>query len=140
MNAKSSSRRATTTLAVVMACIALAAIALAVAAPSAGAIGPHNQFLAVQVGSNGLLNIVAYPGADGTATTGSWDLSFRWDRSPWSSFTTVRVDGSDYRYGTGTPVKAPTDDTVTTNTSQLKTTTGAILVTQRLSLVANSAT
>ena len=127
-------------LAVVMACIALTAIALVLAAPSAEASGPHNQYIAVQVGSNGLFNIGAYPGADGTATTGSWDLSYRWGNSPWSSFTTLRVDGSDYKYGTGTPVKAPTDDTATTNTSQWKTTTGDILVTQRLSLVANSAT
>ena len=135
------SRRTTTTLAVVMVCVALTAAALAFAAPSAKATGPHNQFLAVQVGSNGQFNIGAYPAADGSATTGvSWDLSYSWAGPPWSSFTTVRVDGSDYRYGTGTPVQAPTDTSATTNTSQWRTTTGDILVTQQLSLVANSAT
>jgi len=143
MSATARLRAATTTfgvVVVVVACIALAATTLALAATPAGAAGPHNQFLAVQVGYDGQFNIGAYPAADGSQTTGSWDLSYRWGNSPWSSFSTVRVDGSAYRCDTSlTVVKVPTDVDATSNVTQWKTTTG-ILVTQRLSLVTNSAT
>lgn len=125
---------------VVVCVLALAAAALAVAAPIANAVGPHNGLLAVQVGSDGKFNIGAAPAADGTATADSWDLSYRWDSSPWSAFTTVRVDGVDHVFGggDGTWVKVPTDDSATSNSAQWKV--GSILVTQTLSLVANSAT
>jgi len=138
MTATASLRRATTTLAVMMAGIALTAATLMLAVPSAGATGPHNQFIAVNVGSDGRFNIGAYPGTDGSPTTGSWDLSYKWDSSPWSSFTTLQVDGNNSTYGSdGTPVTPPTDAGVTNTSAWL---TGDIRVTQQLSLVANSAT
>ncbi len=135
------SRRATkSALLVVVLVLVLAAVAMSVAASPAAAVGPHNDQLAIQVGSDCLFNIGAAPAADGSATTGSWDISFRWPRSPWSAFTTVRVDGVDYKYGggDGTLVRAPTDDSATSNVSQWRV--GDILVTQRLSLARNSAT
>ena len=127
-------------LLVVVSVLVAAAAVLAVVAPVAGALGPHNDKLAVQVGSDGTFNIGAAPSADGTATTGSWDLSYRWPYSPGTSFTTVRVDGADHVFGSadGTWVKAPTDDNATTNSCQWQV--GDILVTQTLSLVANTAT
>ena len=142
MTATVRARRATTIgMLVVMLVLALSATAIAVAASPAGAVGPHNDLLAVQVGSDCRFNIGAAPAADGSEVSGtSWDISYRWASSPWSSFTTVRVDGADYTYGSssGTLVQAPTDDSATSNVSQWQT--GDILVTQRLSLVANSAT
>jgi hypothetical protein len=124
---------------VVLASIALMAIALVVAPPPAEATGPHNQYLAVNVGADALFNIGAYPDAAGGSTTGSWDLSFRWPQSPWSSYTTIRVDGSNYRYGSsGTQVTPPTDAGVT-NTSAWQT-TADVKVTQLLTLVDNPAT
>lgn len=139
MDAKASLHRATTTLAVVLACIALMAIALVVAPPPAEATGPHNQYVAVNVGDNGRFDIGAYPDAAGGATAGSWNLSYGWPGSPGTSFATIRVDGSSYIYGsTGTQVTPPTDAGVT-NTSAWQT-TGDIKVTQLLTLVDNSAT
>jgi hypothetical protein len=141
MRATVRTRRVTTFgLLVVVLALVLTAAGVALAAPPAGAAGPHNDALAVQVGGDCLFNIGAYPAPDGSATTDSWDISYRWSSSPWSSFTTVRVDGVDYVYGSssGTLVQAPTDDSATSNVSQWQV--GDILVTQRLSLIANSAT
>jgi hypothetical protein len=136
------SRGATTyALLVVMLVLVLAATAMSVAASPAAAVGPHNEFLAVQVGSDCLFNIGAAPDASGGAVPGtSWDISYRWPSAPWSSITTVRVDGADYIYGSssGTLVQAPTDDSATSSVSQWQV--GDILVTQRLSLATNSAT
>jgi hypothetical protein len=140
MRAMVRTRRASTFgLLVVVFALVLTAACVAVAASPARAAGPHNDTIAVQVGSDCLFNIGAAPAADGSATADSWDLSYRWASSPWSSFTTVRVDGADYVYGSssGTLVQAPTDD-ATSNVSQWQI--GDILVTQRLSLVGNSAT
>lgn len=141
MTATVRTRRATRLgLLVVVLALVLTAAAIAVAASPAQAVGPHNEFLAVQVGDDCLFNIGAAPAADGSATTGSWDISYRWPSSPWSSYTTVRVDGADYVYGSssGTLVQAPTDDSATSSVSQWQT--GDILTTQRLSLTPNSAT
>ena len=134
-------RSATWGMLVVVLALVLTASAMAATASPAGAVGPHNSFLSVQVGNDCLFNIGAFPAADGSAVTGtSWDISYRWSSSPWSSFTTVRVDGADYIYGSssGTLVQAPTDDSATSNVSQWQI--GDILVTQRLSLTTNSAT
>jgi hypothetical protein len=131
----------TCALLVVVLVLVLAATAMAVAASPAAAVGPHNDTLAVQVGGNCLFNIGAAPAPDGSAVSGtSWDISYRWPSSPWTSYTTVRVDGADYIYGSssGTLVQAPTDDSATSNVSQWQI--GDILVTQRLSLAPNSAT
>lgn len=142
MTATVGARRATTFgVLVVMLALVLTATAIAVAASPADAVGPHNGSLAVQAGSDCRFNIGAAPAADGSAVSGtSWDISYRWPNSPWSSYTTVRVDGADSIYGSssGTLVQAPTDDSATSNVSQWQV--GDILVTQRLSLVANSAT
>jgi hypothetical protein len=141
MTARVRTRRAKTFgMLVVMLALVLTATAVAVAASPAAAVGPHNDFLAVQVGGDCIFNIGAAPAPDGSATATSWDISYAWPSSPWSSYTTVRVDGSDYIYGSssGTLVKAPTDDSATSNVSQWQV--GDILVTQRLSLTGNSAT
>ena len=139
MTAKASLHRVTVTFAVVTAGIALTALALVVAPSPAAATGPHNEFIAAQVADdNGRFNIGAYPDVAGARTTGSWDLSYRWDLGPMTSFTTLQVDGVNSVYGTDGSRVTPPYDTGVTDTSAWKT--GDILVTQQLSLVANSAT
>ncbi len=63
---------------------------------------PQTDFLAVQVGSDGTFNMGANPlAADcGTGPTFNtpcrYNLMFAWPSEPGSSFTTVRIDGSDF--------------------------------------------
>ena len=100
---------------------------------------PCNGRLAIQVASDGTFNLggLPDPGTCG-ATTGSFDLTYAWPGSPGTSFTTVRVDGSDNSYGAGTLVSPPTDVNATTNSSAFQH--GDVLVTQTLSLAANPQT
>jgi CSLREA domain-containing protein len=102
---------------------------------------PFNDRLAILVGSNGLFNIGAFPDPQtGGAITGqSWDLMFRWPSAPWSSYTTIRIDGSDYVYGsTGTQLEAPTD--IDSNTNQSIWQIGDMEITQTLQIAFNNQT
>jgi hypothetical protein len=125
--------------------VAVAFLALPAAADEKDGTGdlaadPCNSRLAVQVGSDGRFNIGAFP--DETtcgATVGSWDIMYRWPYSPWSSFSTVRVDGSDNVYGSsGVQIEAPTDVNATTNRSKWQM--GDIEATQALEIVFNNQT
>jgi len=63
---------------------------------------PQTDFLAVQVGSDGTFNMGANPfaGDCGFGPTFPspcrYNLMFAWPSEPGSSFTTVRIDGSDF--------------------------------------------
>lgn len=104
------------------------------------AADPFNDRLAIQVGTDGRFNIGAFPNTSGGATPGvSWDMTFRWPLAPWSSFTTVRIDGVDAIYGSaGTLLQAPTDIDARTNQSRWQI--GDIVVTQILQLAQNNQT
>ena len=77
--------------------------------PSAYPMNLHNEHLSLLVGSDGRFNMGAKPNpTTGGAQEGSYNLSYRWSRSPGTSRSTVRIDGADYVYGSsGTAVEAP---------------------------------
>lgn len=103
--------------------------------PSTTVADPSNDYLAIQVGSDGRFN----SGATGLNTGSSFNISYAWPRSPWSSFTTVRIDGTDNIYGgSGTQTQPPTDVSSLENTSSWQI--GNILVTQDLSIVNGTST
>jgi hypothetical protein len=95
---------------------------------------PCNSFIAVQVAADGTFNEGAYP--DPTtcdAVTGtSWDLLYSWPGRTDTSFTTVRIDGTDATIGEGTEVTAPHDVDAVTNQGVWQH--GDIRVTQTLQL------
>lgn len=101
---------------------------------------PCNARLAVQVASNARFNIGAYPEPLSCgATSGSWDIMYRWPNSPRTSFTTIRVDGVDNIYGSsGIPVEPPND--IDANTNRSKWQIGGIEITQTLQLADNPQT
>lgn len=101
-----------------------------------------NSRLAVQVGSDGRFNVGADPDPQtgGSVSGQSYDLAFAWPSSPWSSFTTVRIDGVNYTYGSsaGTFQTPPTavDGRTISSVWQIND----VDVTQTLQLVPNSQT
>ena len=122
--------------------LVLALAAASVAAPGLSAAGaakgvrlspgvgdPQNDFLAIQVAAEGFFNMGANPGAppcgEGPTfvTPCRYNLMFQWPDSPGTSFTTVRIDNSDFPYDTTLEfgdVQFPTDDdSHTTNTSRV---------------------
>ncbi|MHB1391026.1 MAG: hypothetical protein ACYCXF_07345 [Thermoleophilia bacterium] len=112
--------------------------ALADKSPPAGtqvAADPSNDYLAIQVGSDGKFN----SGATGIITGSSFNISYAWPSSPWSSFTTVRVDGADNIYGAGCPlVQPPTDLPDLVNESIAEC--AGVRVTQTLQIVTGTST
>ena len=100
----------------------------------------YNGRLAIQQNpDNAKFNIGALPNANGGYNSGSsYDLSFSWPSSPWSSYSTVRVDGTDYYYGaSGALTLAPTNNgSALTSAWQM----GDVEVTQSLSIVPNPQT
>jgi lysophospholipase L1-like esterase len=102
---------------------------------------PCNNNLAIQVASDGRFNEGAYPDPS-TCSTGpsSFNLSFAWPGLPGTSFDTVRVDGSDFIYGSsGSVISPPTDINSTTNQSSWQV-TPVIKDTQTLSIVTGPST
>ncbi len=98
-----------------------------------------NQLIAVQVGSNGRFNMGALPDSTGGSGTNSYDLIYRWPGSPDTSFSTVRVDGTDNIYGSsGTMVESPRDIDAKSNRSKWKI--GDIEITQNIQIVNNPQT
>lgn len=97
---------------------------------------PFNERLAIQVGANGRFNIGAFPDpATGAPMAGSFDLTYRWPSNPNTSYTTFRIDGADYVYGSsGALVQAPTDNGLS-NTSIWRI--GDLEITQTLTIVRN---
>jgi hypothetical protein len=80
------------------------------APPHLLASAPFNARIAINVGNNGRFNFGAFPNPQtGGAIAGtSWNLSYRWPNDPDTSFTTIRINGSDTIYGDGgTQLRAP---------------------------------
>lgn len=129
-------------LAAIVTCMLMAGgvSALADKTPPAGtqvAADPSNDYLAIQVGSDGRFN----SGATGIVTGSSFNISFAWPNSPWSSFTTVRVDGADYIYGNGDGcplVQPPTDLPDLVNESVAEC--AGVRITQTLQIVNGTST
>ena len=64
------------------------------------ASGIYNEFIAAQVSSGGRYNFGGFPGgASNVASSQSFNLSYSWPGSPSTSYTTVRVDGTDLVFG-----------------------------------------
>ncbi|NJO81355.1 MAG: hypothetical protein HC828_00430 [Blastochloris sp.] len=82
----------------------------------------------------------AFPNpATGGSTADSWDLMFAWPNPPDTSFTTIRIGGNDFVYGSaGTLITAPTNVDTRTNRSRWRI--NDIDTTQELKLVENPQT
>ncbi|NOK64310.1 MAG: hypothetical protein GFH25_541320n50 [Chloroflexi bacterium AL-N10] len=77
--------------------------------------------------------------ATGDARADSWDLMFNWPNPPSTSFTTIRIGGNDFVYGSaGTLITAPTNVDTRTNRSRWRI--NDIDTTQELKLVENPQT
>ena len=100
---------------------------------------PFNTFIGIQVGTDGRFNMGAFPNSSGGAGANSFDLLYRWPNSPWSSYSTIKINGVDNIYGSsGMVLLAPTDIDGRTNRSKWKV--GDIEITQTLQLVINPQT
>lgn len=98
-----------------------------------------NNRLAIQVGADGRFNIGALPNAQGSGGASSWDLMFRWPDFPWSSFSTLQIDGANYVFGSsGVQLESPNNIDNSTNRSKWKI--GDVEVTQTLQIVFNPQT
>ncbi len=100
----------------------------------------YNSLLAFQVAADGHFNAGAAPDpATGFAGTNSYGIMYRWPGYPFSSFTTVRIDGNDLVYGrAGFNIESPANIDAKTNRSRWQI--GDIEVTQILQLAFNSQT
>jgi hypothetical protein len=105
--------------------------------PSASIFNPR---LAIQVASDGRFNIGAFPNpVTGGALPGSFDLMYRWPQTPSTSFSTIRIDGANFRYGSsGVLIEPPTNIDLSTNRSKWQI--GDIEVTQIVQIVFNNQT
>jgi len=95
----------------------------AVAAADKGVDGgptldPWNSRLAIAVGSTGRFSTGAFPDpTTGAPTTGSYKTLYGWPGTG-TSFTTVRIDGADSRYGeSAVTLQPPSDADPLTNVS-----------------------
>lgn len=74
---------------------------------------PNNSFISINVANNGRFN------SGSTIPQNSYNISYNWPNTPFSSYTTIRIDGVDYIYGEcGTQIQAPTDVSSTLNVSE----------------------
>jgi hypothetical protein len=99
---------------------------------------PINDYLAIQVASNGRFN----SGATGVVTGRSFNISFAWPSSPGTSFTTIRLDGTDNVFGDypGTLIQPPTDLPGNLANETIYEYAGGVRVTQRLEIVTGTST
>ena len=106
------------------------------------ATDPWNEHISMQVSSIGRFNMGANPNpATGGYQSGSFNMMYSWPSSPGTSYSTVRVDGQDYIYGSsGGVIEPPVDDNNTgTNRSSWLLPNG-IKVTQILRIVEGQGT
>ena len=91
---------------------------------------PSNDWLSVLVATNGRFN-------SGCNIIGNqYRLSYRWPDTPRTSYTTIRIDGTNYIYGTdGTQVQEPIDTNPLLNYSAWRI--GDILIEQTLEIIIN---
>ncbi len=101
---------------------------------------PQNDRLGIDVGSDAKFTMGAFPDPATGLPAGdtSWNIIFGWGATPWSSFSTVRVDGADNQLGQSTATEAPHVVDPTTNRGAW--TIGDVAVTQVLQIVPNNAT
>jgi pimeloyl-ACP methyl ester carboxylesterase len=139
--------RAIVTLALILPCTAAFVVSRVSAQKgdsTNSAVGPlsftFNPRLSIQVGSNGRFNIGAFPDpVTGGTGPNSFNLIYAWPSTPSTSFSTLRVDGSNSVYGTtGTQIQPPTN--IDSKTNQSKWQIGDIEVTQTLQLFFNNQT
>lgn len=91
---------------------------------------PSNEFLSIQVASNGLFN------SGSNIPNNKYPISYRWPNPPGSSYTTIRIDGINYIYGSGgIQIQAPKDISPLMNISAWQY--GDIIVEQTLKIVFN---
>jgi hypothetical protein len=112
------------------------------AANAAAAVtaGPFNEYLVAQVSDAGRFNVGAYPDPDdGQPQADSYMLTYAWPGAPSTSYSTIRIDGTDHVFGTdGTQRLAPTNVNPQANMSTWSY--GDIWVTQTLELKQNNLT
>lgn len=98
-----------------------------------------NSRFVLQVGSDGRFNMGAFPDPSGGGGPNSWDLMYRWPDHPYTSFSTLRIDGVDNVYGSsGVQIEGPNDIDGATSRSKWKI--DDIEVTQTLEIVFNPQT
>jgi hypothetical protein len=101
-----------------------------------------NNFMAIQVDStNGRFNQGAFPDPSSCgALTGSFNISFDWPGSPGTSFSTLRVDGQDYVYGSSGSVDSPPTNVDPSTNQSAWNVTPDIKVAQTLKIVSGPST
>ena len=97
---------------------------------------PSNTYIGVDVGSDGRFTIGAFQPAP-------WDLLYGWPGAPWTSFTTIRIDGADYVYGypvysNAVFIQPPYDPDSISNLSKWQV--GDVIITQTLRIVTSIST
>lgn len=94
-----------------------------------------NQCAAALIGEDGRFNMGLYQPAGGFW----YNTSYAWPDSPWSSFTTLRIDGMDRIYGQdGSFIQPPTNEGALNNHSLFQM--DEVAVRQTLSIATNPAT
>jgi len=96
---------------------------------------PVSDHLQVQVGADGLFNIGGW-----SPTIGWYNLTYAWPDSPWSSFSTIRIDGNNYRYGPADGWILPPTDSLDRLTNTSTTQFGDIQISQILRIVTGTTT
>ncbi len=97
----------------------------------------NNTYVEIAVADNTKFTVGTKQGDPANANDDNQILMFG-HPSPWSSFTSLRINGSNYLYGTGTiAVTAPT---TSTNAITLTETIADIVITQTLTIVTSSTT
>lgn len=91
-------------------------------APHRVSVAGGNSLIGINTASDGFFNLGANPGA-----TNAYRLSFAWPSSPWSSPTTVRIDGVDTEFQDGSVATSAAG-----GGSQSVRTINGIQVTQRI--------
>lgn len=104
--------------------------------PGIATIGdPNNEYLGILVAENAKFN----SGATGIVTGASYNISYYWSSTPWSSFTTIKIDEVSYVYGSsGIMIQPPTELPDFKNETILQY--GNIQVKQTLQIVHNIST
>jgi len=97
---------------------------------------PSNTYIGVDVGPDGRFTIGAFQPAP-------WDLLYGWPGAPFTSFTTIRIDGLDYLYGypvysNAVFIQPPYDVDSLTNLSKWQV--GDIIITQTLHITIGMST
>lgn len=95
---------------------------------------PSNEFVSINVGGDGRFNFGLKP-----ASSDWYNISYSWPSSPWSSFTTVRVDGQNQIFGANGFIEPPHNiDSMMANQAIARI--NGVTVRQELQVAGNPAT